>query len=426
MKPPGFWTPERLAIAKGAVASAGRTAKGYHAAALAVGGGVTAEGVQKALRRYGLLPDVPRETPEPASPSVGAETWDVRDGAATVTRTVETPVKTLDELIAACQIDTTQWRVARWRTNTWNGIWQVRADLEPLAVQGATAEQMAAAYETALARCAALPPPPRRARKSEPIHATLSLADHHFGKLGWAREVGESYDLDIASARWREAGAALLADIEPYAPACITIPVGNDLFHVDGYVPQTSSGTPQDTDTRFLKMVEAGLESILWLVSEAYQRAEMVRLVLVPGNHARLTEQLLGITLKHALRPVPNVVVDAEPSPRKYLRHGRVLIGLTHGDQEKHADLPLIMAKERPADWGETQCHEWFLGHFHKNKETRYTAGDSFNGVRVTILPSLCGADAWHHAHGYVGQPHEAVAIVHDLGGRRAVYTFRA
>ena len=66
------------------------------------------------------------------------------------------------------------------------------------------------------------------------------------------------------------------------------------------------------------------------------------------------------------------------------------------------------MAQEARADWAETMHREWHLGHFHKSKETRYTAGDAFNGVRVRVLPSLCAADAWHAQMGYVGEQRAA------------------
>jgi hypothetical protein len=45
--------------------------------------------------------------------------------------------------------------------------------------------------------------------------------------------------------------------------------------------------------------------------------------------------------------------------------------------------------------------------HFHKKKQTRFIAGDTFNGVGVTILPSLTATDSYHYRHGWV-KPHRA------------------
>ena len=110
------------------------------------------------------------------------------------------------------------------------------------------------------------------------------------------------------------------------------------------------------------------------------------------------------------------------PRPRKHLRWGNTLIGYTHGEDEAHRDLPSIMAAEWPDQWAATLYREWHVGHWHKRKETVYTAGDTFNGCRVMILDSLCGTDAWHHKKGYVRSGRAATAhVYHEERGPVAV-----
>jgi hypothetical protein len=359
--------------------------------------------------------------------TTAAQSWSETADGATVSRVVSTQPRTLDELVEACEIDLTQWRVTSWTANAWAHQWQVKAKLAPLRVHGATPALLVSAYEQALASAVRAPAQPRLVpRRESGLMALVSLADHHFGKLGWAREVGESYDLTIAVQRWREAGEHLLARITPQAPDLIVLPIGNDLFHVDSNAPQTTAGTPQDTDTRYLKMVEAGLECVLWLARACAEIAP-TRIVIVPGNHARQTETMLGLTLKHALAPNPNITVDGEPTTRKKFRWGGVLLGFTHGDEEKPDDLPLLMATEWPEEWALSHTREWILGHWHKNTGKLKRLFDSFNGVRVEIMPSLCGTDAWHYRKGYVGQHPEAMAVVYSkTRGRDAVYLYRA
>ncbi len=77
-------------------------------------------------------------------------------------------------------------------------------------------------------------------------------------------------------------------------------------------------------------------------------------------------------------------------------------MGFTHGSDEKHADLPTIMAGEVPRHWADTTHREWHLGHLHKRKETRFNAGDTYGAVTVRVLPSMTGTDAWHYQKGYV------------------------
>jgi hypothetical protein len=125
--------------------------------------------------------------------------------------------------------------------------------------------------------------------------------------------------------------------------------------------------------------------------------------VLVPGNHDRLMSWHLVHDLKGWYRNCPDVDVDDEPRPRKYVEYGKSLIGFTHGNEEKHARLPNLMATEMPAAWARTKFREWRFGHFHIRRETEYVSVDTHEGTVIRILPSLSGIDAWHFHKGYVG-----------------------
>ena len=72
------------------------------------------------------------------------------------------------------------------------------------------------------------------------------------------------------------------------------------------------------------------------------------------------------------------------------------------------------MATERSDDWAATRFHEWMIGHWHYKKETRYTAGDTMNGVSVRILPSLSGTDSWHAKKGYIGEQKRSESFLYD------------
>ena len=97
------------------------------------------------------------------------------------------------------------------------------------------------------------------------------------------------------------------------------------------------------------------------------------------------------------------MTVDCTPTLRKYVRYGSTLIGYTHGNEEKPADLPKIMAQERKSDWGETTYHEWRLGHNHRAKKVEFVSMDTDMGCEIRWLRSLSATDAWHYAKGYVG-----------------------
>jgi len=121
----------------------------------------------------------------------------------------------------------------------------------------------------------------------------------------------------------------------------------------------------------------------------------------------------LGEVLQAWYNTNSRVTVDNSASLRKYYRYGTNLIGFTHGDQEKHLDLPYLMSEERKADWAETSYREFHLGHFHKRKTISFVDVDENRGIKVRVLPSLSGTDAWHHSKGYRSMK-SAVAFLYD------------
>lgn len=229
----------------------------------------------------------------------------------------------------------------------------------------------------------------------------IGAHDHHFAKLAWARETGEHYDLKIAKRRYIEATERTVKRAaRAYNMSEWVLPVGHDFFQINNDDGTTKKGTPQDFEGRLPKIIQVGKESVIESVGIAAQVAP-VKIRWVPGNHDPDTSFFLMMILEEVFRKDSRVTVEMDHKSRKYHRFGCNLFGLTHGNEEKHVDLPIIMAGER-SDFGETTDHWWFLGHYHKKKELRFIAGDTMGPVILQILPSLSGTDAWHFRKGYV------------------------
>jgi hypothetical protein len=229
----------------------------------------------------------------------------------------------------------------------------------------------------------------------------ISPVDLHVGKYAWGEEAGEDYDITIAERVFTEAIDDLLHRASVYTLEKIVLVVGNDLLQTDTLQGTTTAGTYVDTDSRYIKSFRRARAINSWAIHRCATIAP-VEVQIIPGNHDSLTAFHVGEVLEAEFENDPRVTVNNGARRRKYLRYGVTLLGWTHGNEEKTQDLPLIMAQEEPEAWGQTLHREWHIGHLHKMKETRYTAGDSFNGVRVRILPSLCAPDAWHYTRGFV------------------------
>ena len=90
-----------------------------------------------------------------------------------------------------------------------------------------------------------------------------------------------------------------------------------------------------------------------------------------------------------------NVLVDNGLDSRKYYEYGVNMLMFTHGDKEKAAEMPLIMATEQPLMFSRTKFREVHCGHLHKEMVNEY------RGIKVRFIPSICANDSWHKLMGY-------------------------
>jgi hypothetical protein len=228
----------------------------------------------------------------------------------------------------------------------------------------------------------------------------------HFGKLAWHSETGWSdYDTELATRAFNEAVDTLVEQASPYPLAKILLPIGEDFFQVDSPSNTTTSGTQVDVDSRFAKTYRLGRE-ILCATIERLREVAPVDVVMVAGNHDRFSNFTLGDSLECWFRNYKDVSIDNRPTRRKYYHFGRTLLGLTHGEDVKLAQLYSLMPVEAPVEFAGSTWREWHMGHYHKESLSE------MHGIRARRLPSLSGTDAWHAAHGFVGNIRAAESFV--------------
>ena len=231
--------------------------------------------------------------------------------------------------------------------------------------------------------------------------------DLHWGKLAWAEETGEDYDMKEAATALNKSIDYTINMASKFDIAKIVFPFGNDFFQIDNEQNTTTAGTRQDTDSRFKKILREGRKLVIDTIEKLRQIAP-VDVVIVTGNHGGLSEFMLGDLLEVRYESDKYVKVDNSPTSRKYYSFGKNLIGYTHGDQEKITDLVGIMATEQPEKWGNSKHRLWHLGHMHMMQLKE------MQGVKVEWLPSLSASDAWHKKRGYVNNTRGVVSSIFD------------
>lgn len=349
---------------------------------------------------------------------------DVAKGTAVLVHKTDTIIETYEDALRAANVDLTTWFVERWEKKTWTTPMRIRGGQgedgrhlrdQPIQTQqhgvklflrrivSAGVKQIIdKLYENMQKYSPRYPQLPQVRRSGEPIMAIFGLFDAHFGKLAWQPETGENYDLKIAEQLYKNAVIDLIAESQNRNVTNIILPIGNDFFHMDNKNNTTVNGTPQDVDGRYIKIFEVGCQAVIWAVEQLAVVAP-VHVVWVPGNHDPTISYHLAKTIEAWFRNTKRVTVDSGPTTRKYVRWGANLIGFTHGNEEKHTDLPDIMANERSMDWAEsTGSREWMVGHLHTSRAYTTKSHDQKRSTIIRILRSLAGTDSWHYKKAYI------------------------
>ncbi len=220
------------------------------------------------------------------------------------------------------------------------------------------------------------------------------MGDPHLGLYTWGEETGEDFNLAIAETNLCEAVKRLVA-CSPKSQTCILLNLG-DFFHSDTQDNRTArSGHALDVDTRWSKVLRAGVRAMMTCIEAAAKKHEKVIVKNLIGNHDDHTSQMLGLSL--ALFYEGNERVEIHDNPGKFWFHrfGQVLIGAGHGDTTKPAQLPGIMATDRAEDWGKTRHRYFYTGHIHTQNVAEYP------GCIWESFRTMAAKDAWTAAKGY-------------------------
>ncbi|MFW5847571.1 MAG: hypothetical protein ACOCVF_01445 [bacterium] len=351
-------------------------------------------------------------------------------------------IKTLDQLLESCNVDKELWQVKshiinKWDVTSWKmgypQTWenfQVKAQL----VKNELEFKLRNAEEAFKELMEEYVPPVSNldvlSKKSNVLDdennlLEITLFDAHIGKLTWHGETGENYDVNIATRRFMYALEMLLKRASGFNYNRILFPIGNDFFNSDTFLNTTTYGTPQDEDLRWQKTFKIGSQLLISAIDTLKLTGVPIDVIVIPGNHDQQRAFYVGEVLSAWYDKDTQVSVNNSAELRKYYKFGDVLLGFTHGNNEKKNDLPMLMATEKKELWGKTKYHEFHIGHLHKKNKTSYDIVINKNeyidenlGVVIRTLSSIAGTDQWHFSKGYVGNSKAGEAFIwNDVNG---------
>lgn len=313
--------------------------------------------------------------------------------------------ETLEELMEKFQIDKDYWDVTKSVLNEW-GAWnnynrQAKVWLKRKGdiIEWEEFKRDFIDYVKQFS-----PKVPKIERKEETSKKMfeLSIYDLHLGKMAWHMESGNDYDSKIAQYRFFSALHSLIDNAKREKVELIVFPIGNDFFNSDKDIPfpQTTKGTPQESDLRWQKIYRRGRE-ILTAAINMLKEIAPVHVIAVPGNHEEQKLFYMADALEAIYENDENVTVDNEPTLRKYFKYGNNLIGFTHGKDVPKDRLIHIMPQEKPQLWAETKYRHWHCGHKHKKETLTTKQEEDISGIHIKHLRSIKGRDAYETKKGY-------------------------
>jgi len=270
-------------------------------------------------------------------------------------------------------------------------------------------------------------PLPERFDESEGRMLVLDPSDVHIGKLSIAAETGYTYDASVAEHRLFTGCKALIDDARKMGVTHVLLVIGNDISHIDKPRRETTSGTPQDTDGSIFTIFRAARNAYARVVRYALECGLSVQIVHVPSNHDWVLGYCIAETLAALFSEHPNVTATEyaiSERHRKYVRFGKNLIGLTHGDGAKEGDLSQIMLQEARPHMAECLHRYWYVHHYHHKikkalgirpmaREKDHIAMTVIQGgagamegdnVAVEYVRSPSPPDGWHDRNGYLNR----------------------
>jgi len=245
--------------------------------------------------------------------------------------------------------------------------------------------------------------------ESKHYNVVVGMTDLHYLKLAVDDFGTIVYDRDIARKKLFETQKDLIAQIALYGkPEKFTVIAGSDGIHIDNPLQTTTQGTNLANSTDGEWHIEIGnYIDIQCDYIDLFSNIAPVDVIVVPGNHSKNTDYLIGAFLKKYYEKVNKSVkvIQGMNSERTFVPFGnKYCLVFQHGDNVSPNKMDKEIHKVIMSEaykWGIKSTDTIFYhfsGHIH-HEDSKDLGG---NVIRIT-LPAVCPPDKWHTQSQYVG-----------------------
>ena len=367
----------------------------------------------------GLLADIRKEENAQEDAEIGNYIADLEDrvvkftedlvkGTGEVVANFSEEVKSLDELIEKCHIDTEKWEITKYVQNFWgngnNPHWQVKAWLGKKSTEQVFQDAFVdflASYQPVSQEVMS----PKFVDGKSNAMLVINKQDSHLNK----------YDIDgnnnilhrLATIMYKVELIANQAQLSNNLEQ-ITYIIGSDEFNSE-YSGATTKGTPQTNTHTYHDSFQFICDHEVLMITMLLQYAEHVNVVYVAGNHDEFVGWHMVNWLQTYFRNTERLTFDCSPKYRKYISYGESALMFNHGDAIKPAKLAALFPIEFREAWSFHNNFYIFTGDKH------HEVSQDFNGIKFYQIPAFSNAKSlWDDKMGHTMSKAEVTGFLVD------------
>ena len=333
---------------------------------------------------------------------------DVQRGTGEVILNSKEEIRSLDELIEKCKIDTEKWEITKYVQNYWGNAerpcYQVKAWLGRKKGEQVFQDSFITFLNDYSPVSQEIMFPKLQPGKSNAA-LVINKQDAHYNKV----DVDGNNDIKERFARMAYRVETILnqASLSNNLDKVVYI-IGSDEFNSE-FTGTTTKGTPQQNIEGYHSSFEAICNHEILMITLLLQYANNVDIVYVAGNHDEYVGWHLINWLKTYFRNTERLTFDCSPRYRKYVSYGVTAMMFNHGDAMKPAKLAGIFPMEYKDGWSDHDVYYIFTGDKH------HELSQDFNGIKFYQIPAFSNAKSgWDEKNGYTCARGEVTAFLID------------
>lgn len=333
---------------------------------------------------------------------------DLTKGTGEVVFNSKEEIKSLDELIVKCRIDTDKWEITKYVQNYWGNAEQPHYQVKAWLGKKKDEQIFQDAFSSFLENYEPCSPEivaPKFDHAKREACLIVNKQDSHLNKLDIEgnNDIEERFGSFIQKVEIILNQAALSNNITD-----IKYIIGSDEFNSE-FTNTTTKGTPQQNIHSYHTSFQAICDHEVNVINLLLQKSEQVEVIFVAGNHDEYVGWHLASWLETYYRNEDRVYFDISPRYRKYVSYGNSAIMFNHGDALKPAKLAHLFPMEYKEEWSDHDNFYIFTGDKH------HEVSLDFNGIKFYQLPAFSTAkSSWDDKNGYTISKGEVTGFLLD------------